>query len=335
LISFRSIFRAAKPEYLFRPSQILRRLRIEAAAKKSAPATVWLPWGYPIVVDPAEQIGWAIYSRSIYELPLTEALFRLAAPGDIVVDGGANIGYATSILAARVGPTGQVHCFEPNPQAFEKLSRNVAVWQERSQRRQFVLHREALGARPATATLHIPASSDWNGGRARIESSPIDEPGDRVTVPVVPLDSLFGQHQTIAVVKLDLEGFELEALQGMTSLLRQRRVKAIVFEEFRPYPAPTHQLLKDFGYSIFGLDYRVRGIACLAEKQPRCDPVYGPPPNYVATGDPAETIPQLEKGFWRSFGPAQFFDSRPRNSTNNGPRNGNTDPSQQAPSARI
>jgi FkbM family methyltransferase len=320
LISFQSILRAAKPEYLFRPQQILRRVWIERTKKKSTPATVWLPWGYPILVDPAEQIGWAIYSRSIYELPLTEALFRLAAPGDIVVDGGANIGYATSILAARVGPTGKVHCFEPNPQVFEKLSRNIEMWEERGQRGRFVLHKEALGARAATATLHIPASFDWNGGRARIESSPIDEPGTRVTVPVVPLDSLLAQHETISVVKLDLEGFELDALQGMTSLLRERRVKAIVFEEFRPYPAPTHEFLKSFGYSIFGLDYRVRGIECLPEKQPRCDPVYGPPSNYVATWDPAHTIPPLEKGFWRSFGPAQLFRTRPHNGNGGRPQ---------------
>jgi FkbM family methyltransferase len=312
LISLRSVFRATKPEYLFRPSQILRRLWIEAVEKKSTPTTVWLPWGYPIVVDPMEQIGWAIYSRSIYELPLTEALFRLAAPGDTVVDGGANIGYATSILAARVGPTGKVHCFEPNPQAFEKLSKNVAMWEERGQHARFVLHEEALGARAATGTLHIPASSDWNGGRARIESSPIEEPGTRVAVSVLPLDTLFQQRQTISVVKLDLEGFELEALQGMTNLLRERRIKAIVFEEFRPYPAPTHEFLKNFGYSIFGLDYRLRGIECLPEKQPRCDPVYGPPSNYVATWNPAETVPQLEKGFWQSFGPGQHLrrDSR-------------------------
>ena len=91
-------------------------------------------------------------------MPLTEALWRLAQPGDIVVDGGANIGYATSILAARVGPRGKIHNFEPDPRSFDELQRNVAGWEDRGQRGAFVLHAAALGARSGTATLQIPAS---------------------------------------------------------------------------------------------------------------------------------------------------------------------------------
>jgi FkbM family methyltransferase len=306
LLSARSLIRAAKPEYLLRPHQIARRLWIEALPKTSAPTSVQLPWGYPIVVNPREIIGWAIYSRAIYELPLTEALFRLASPGDTVVDGGANIGYTTSILASRVGSTGRVHSFEPNPRAFAELRENVAVWQARGQRDAFVLHQEALGPRVGVATLHIPASSDWNGGRARIESSHIDEPGTRLDVAVVALDDLFSNGESISVVKLDLEGFELGALHGMENLLRERRVGAIVFEEHDPYPAPTHDFLKRAGYSIFGLDSRFLGIECCPERRPRFDPVLGPPSNYVATYDPEKTVRRLESGLWHSFGPGSY-----------------------------
>ena len=280
---------------------------METHPRSSAATTVWLPWGYPIIVNPTEIIGWAIYSRAIYDLPLTEALFRLAGPGHTVVDGGANIGYATSILAARVGSAGKLHCFEPNPQVFRELLKNVAVWENRGQRGAFVLYQEALGARAGVATLHIPASSDWNGGRASIESTEISEPGARMDVPVVALDRVFSNGETISVVKLDLEGFESEALRGMETLLHERRIGAIVFEEIRPYPAPSHDFLKACGYSVFGLDYRIRGIACLPEKQPRFDPVYGSPTNYVATCEPAKTVRQLESGFWQSFGPASYL----------------------------
>ena len=307
MLSFQSIFRITKPEYLFRPHQIARRIWIEALPRSSVPATVWLPWDYPIVVNPAEQIGWAIYSRAIYELPLTEALFRLASPGDIVVDGGANIGYATSILGARIGATGTVHSFEPNPNAFAELQKNVALWEKRGQRGTFVLHQEALGADTGVAILHVPTSSDSNGGRARIESSPIDEPGARLKVSVTALDNLFANGEQISVIKLDLEGFELTALQGMQTLLRERRIGAIVFEEHDAYPARTHDFLKRAGYSIFGLDYRLRGIECCPERRPRFDRVFGPPSNYVATHNPSKTVRQLERGIWRSFGPASYF----------------------------
>ncbi len=299
----------AKPEYLFRPHQVLRRLLIETRPVSSAPATVWLPWGYPIVVNPTELIGWAIYSRSIYELPMTEALWRLASLGDTVVDGGANLGYATSILAARVGATGKVHSFDPNPNAFAQLKRNIAAWEARGQAGVFFAHQEALGAGPGTASLHVPANSDWNGGRARIESQPIEEPGERVDVKVVSLDDVFANGERVAVVKLDLEGYELDALRGMERLIVEKRIGAIVFEEMEPFPAPTHTYLKNAGFSIFGLENAFMGIECLPDRQPHTDPVHGPPTNYVATPTPEATVRLLQSGLWRSFGPGSIIAS--------------------------
>jgi FkbM family methyltransferase len=309
VLTLRNIVRAAKPEYFFRPNQIARRVWIETQPKTSEPTTVWLPWGYPIIVNPTETIGWAIYSRAIYELPMTEALWRLANPGDIVVDGGANLGYATSILAARVGPTGKVHSFEPNPRAFAQLRQNVDVWEKRNGvgASPFVLHTVALGAQPGVATLHVPTSSDWNGGRARIESQPIDEPGSRVDVKIVPLDDIFANGERIAVIKLDLEGFELDALRGMKNLIAERRIDAIVFEELDPFPAPTHTFLKEAGFSIFGLEHGFLGIECLKDRQPFTDPVLGPPTNYVATFEPDKTVQRLQTGLWRSFGPGSYL----------------------------
>jgi FkbM family methyltransferase len=268
-----------------------------------------LPWGYPIAVNPTEIIGWAIYSRAICEVTVTEALWRLALPGDVVVDGGANIGYATSILAARVGTRGKIHSFEPDPRAFRELRHNVKVWEERGQCGTFILHHVALGARAGAATLHVPDSFEWNGGRARIETTPITEAGSRVGVDVVSLDEVFSNGEKVSVVKLDLEGFELYALMGMEQMLRERRIGHIVFEEMGDYPSPTHEVLWKAGYSVFGLESNFLGIECCRDKQPRTNPVYGPPPNYVATYEPEKTVRRLERGLWRSFGPASYISS--------------------------
>jgi FkbM family methyltransferase len=309
LLTLQALGRIAKPEYVFRPQQIGRRIWIETVPRKSELTKVWLPWGYPIAVNPTEVLGWAIYSRAICEVAVTEALWRLAQPGDIVVDGGANIGYATSILAARVGATGQIHSFEPDPRAFRELQENVKLWEERGQRGCFVLHNVALGPRSGAATLHVPESFGWNGGRARIETTPIEEPGSRLEVSLVTLDEVFQHGERVSVVKLDVEEFELDALMGMEQLLRERRVEHIVFEEKDDFPAPTHEYLKEAGYSVFGLDAHFLGIKCCRDKQPRTDPVYGPPPNYVATHQPEKTVRQLERGLWRSFGPASYLSS--------------------------
>jgi FkbM family methyltransferase len=315
LLTLDSLARAAKPEYVLRPHQIARRLWVEALPKRSQFTKVWLPWGYPMMVNPAESIGWAIYSRGIYEMPLTEALWRLAQPGDTVVDGGANIGYATSILAARVGLRGKVHSFEPDPRSFGELQRDVTEWEERGQRGAFVLHTAALGARSGTATLQIPASFEWNGGRARIEAaaseegaaSELDRGITKLEVELVTLDEVFSQGERVSVVKLDVEGFELDALKGMEQMLRERRIRYVVFEELRDYPAPTHHFLRDVGYSVFGLDHGFFGIKCCRDRGPRVEPVSGLPPNYVATYEADETVRQLKHGLWKSFGPGRYL----------------------------
>jgi len=268
-----------------------------------------------MMVNPAESIGWAIYSRGIYEMPLTEALWRLAQPGDIVVDGGANIGYATSILGARVGPRGKVHSFEPDPRSFGELQRNVAEWEQRGQRGGFVLHASALGARSGTAILQVPASFEWNGGRARIESAAAEEDAiseldrgiTKLQVKLVTLDEVFSQGENVSVVKLDVEGFELDALMGMEQMMREHRIRYVVFEELRDYPAPTHHFLRDLGYSVFGLDHGFFGIKCSVDKGPRVEPISGLPPNYVATYEPEKTVRQLEHGLWKSFGPGRYL----------------------------
>lgn len=315
MLTIDSLAGVAKPEYLLRPYQIARRLWVEALPRKSQFTRVWLPWSYPLIVNPAESIGWAIYSRGIYEMPLTEALWRLAQPGDIVVDGGANIGYATSILAARVAPRGKVHSFEPDPRSFGELQRNISEWEKRGQRGAFRLHAAALGARSGTAILQIPASFEWNGGRARIENaaageeaeSKLDRGVTKLEVKLVNLDEVFSQGEQVSVVKLDVEGFELDALMGMEQMLRERRIRHVVFEELRDYPAPTHQFLRNLGYSVFGLDYGFFGIKCCRDKGPRAESISGLPANYVATYEPEKTVRQLEHGLWKSFGPGRYL----------------------------
>jgi FkbM family methyltransferase len=58
----------------------------------------------------------------------TVALFRqYLRPGDTFIDIGANIGYFSLLAASRVGSTGQVHSFEPNPETFKGLQHNVVL----------------------------------------------------------------------------------------------------------------------------------------------------------------------------------------------------------------
>lgn len=85
---------------------------------------------------PLGRLGIKVYPEDIlaeslfmgdFELEVAEFLTRFLEPGMVCVDVGAHIGVFTLLAAERVGPSGQVHAFEPGPSEFEQLKGNVAL----------------------------------------------------------------------------------------------------------------------------------------------------------------------------------------------------------------
>jgi FkbM family methyltransferase len=300
----KAIFRVARPPYVFQPLQILKRLRLKYFWKDKKDAIVRLPWGLNITVNPNEAIGSNIAGQGIYESAVTESLWRLTDPGDLAVDVGANFGYSASILGVRVGQGGCVLCFEPHPELFVSLQRNVESWTRSDRCGFFDLRQVALGEETGKAFLH---TNDWfrtNRGTAWISLDEIGGPDEMIRqVCLQTLDSILST-ETVGIAKIDVEGSVLRVLQGMNNLLSQHRVRDIVFEEEAAFPAATHILLKAHGYSILGLEERFTGVAILPDASPHFDREIGPTPNYLATVDVERATRRLTPSVWRSFGPA-------------------------------
>jgi FkbM family methyltransferase len=169
-----------------------------------------------------------------------------------VLEGGAHIGYVTLQAARAVGPHGRVICFEPNPRTIPVLERNVAAngFQERVR-----IVRAALGSVPSRAELHLTEGGDASslhgeGGTA-----------DVVVVDVTTADSAVSAPAAVDVVKLDVEGAEVEALRGMRALLDRSAPGPVLFVECHP------DLLRAAGTSegelvslLDELDFEVRWI---------------------------------------------------------------------------
>jgi FkbM family methyltransferase len=172
-------------------------------------------------------------------------------PGQTVVDIGANIGYFTAHLARAVGPAGTVHAFEPAPANLALLRHNLAL----NQLDQVVVHPVALGEQPGEATLHL---SDFNGGMHRLYDSVCCE-GEAVSVPVQCLDDLFAPG-SVALIKIDVEGYEQAVLRGARRLLSSAPRPRLVSEycpaamlEAGAAPAQFLQELSDWGLRPTGL----------------------------------------------------------------------------------
>jgi FkbM family methyltransferase len=290
----------ANPPYLFRPMQVAHRVWRELAWRLSSRETVRLPWKLGIAVNPHEAIGYNISTRGVYDLAVTETLWRLADPGELAVDAGANIGYTASLLAVRVGTDGQVLCFEPHPEVFAWLRENVSVWQRDQRCGTLVLHEAALGSAGGVSTLKTGDLFDSNRGTATIMEAEGSK-GAGLRVRMECLDDVLTGDRKIGVMKIDVEGAELEALQGMRRILGRRGVRDIVFEEVRAYPAATHDLLKSFGYTVLGLEAGMLGVRCVPGAAPKVAS-RGDPPNYLATIEPDRAARRLGRAGWRSFG---------------------------------
>jgi FkbM family methyltransferase len=212
-----------------------------------------------IRVRPGDAVGREIFLYGTAEYHLGGVLEALIAPGDTVVDIGANIGEHTLRAAWRTGPTGRVFAFEPQPTVYDTLARNIAAngFQDR-----VTAICAAVSDHAGDGELYLPEASD-NSGLATLEAlTPrIGAPAARTVVtrvPLVRLDDVLAEHgRPVSVVKVDVEGHELAALAGAAQTISASR-PAILFEvdaDASTWWAPDSVAtsLRDRDYAILGI----------------------------------------------------------------------------------
>ena len=153
----------------------------------------------------------------------TRLLRRHITPGMTVLDLGANIGFYTVFLSRLVGEHGRVFAFEPEPSLFACLERNCLVNAAGNVR----LHRAAVGAESGTATI---SRSAVNSGDTRVWGT---GHGDAASVRVVTVDEALGDVRP-DFIKMDVQGYELKALRGMTRILANTP-RLMIYLEFWPF----------------------------------------------------------------------------------------------------
>lgn len=139
-------------------------------------------------------------------------------PGDWVVDAGANVGLFASAFSAAVGPQGRVWAVEPLPGNVERLRRLKAA----NDLGHLDIFPVALASATATARLRLPAAPGGSGfGSFVAEWATAGE----VEVPTCRLDELVEKAdpgRPLRLLKIDVEGFEAEVLEGATATLATR-----------------------------------------------------------------------------------------------------------------
>jgi len=167
-----------------------------------------------------------LLKHRIWEPRETAWFLHFLRKGDTVLDIGANVGYYTLIAAKRAGEAGRVYAFEPDPESFEILERNLRI----NGLSNVTAEQKAVSSQKGTLTLYLASRNKADHRIYRHEDSK-----SAVQVEAVPLDDYFrGHDRRVDVVKIDTQGAEALILKGMEGLLR-RNPDAVIFIEFWPH----------------------------------------------------------------------------------------------------
>jgi FkbM family methyltransferase len=203
---------------------------------------------------------WAVFPRLArlapklailtHEPESTRAFWEVLRPGAIVIDGGSNRGGYSILGSLGVGPAGRVFAFEPEPSNFERLRRILRDFPN------VVPVPKAIGGEVGAAALKLDT---FHAGHSLVRDVGL---GKSVSVPVTTVDAFVAENRLpgVDVLKLDIEGAELDAVRGMAKLLCGER-RPIILIEVHPPLTPEQLLaaLDEHGYEGRLLDAPLTG----------------------------------------------------------------------------
>jgi FkbM family methyltransferase len=185
------------------------------------------------------------------------SLARLLGRGDVVLEAGGHIGYLTLHCAQLIGESGTVHVFEPGPNNLPYLHANVDSIDN------VVVVEQALGSASGIAQLFVEDLTGQNNTmladageyHRNSESAGVDARTYSVSVPVTTIDDYCADNGLApAFLKVDVESFELEVLEGAKATLAGCQPIAVV--EIARHEDEVLALMTSLGYGLFSDDLR-------------------------------------------------------------------------------
>jgi FkbM family methyltransferase len=161
---------------------------------------------------------------------------HLLLPGDQVVEAGANIGTHTLALSRLVGPGGRVWALEPQKLVFQMLCANLGLSEIENVE---PLHAAAGAASGGTLIPRVGYGASANFGG-------VATGGGEDRVPVIPIDALGLAH--CKLIKVDVEGHEIEVLKGAAQTIARLRPCLFVEDDRADQHPHLMALLRQLGY---------------------------------------------------------------------------------------
>lgn len=182
-------------------------------------------FGFSLRISPATHIGIerCLYYTGTYEKGTIYMLEQILHEGDLFVDVGANIGIMTIFGSRCVGSSGQVIAFEANPDTRKILDENIAL----NGIANVVTSPFAVGSERSTGRIYLNTSVE-RGAASLIKSK---ASSDFHPVDIIRLDEFEAlKNKQVRAIKIDIEGYELEALKGCGAILLDHTAPILILE---------------------------------------------------------------------------------------------------------
>lgn len=196
-----------------------------------------------------------IYRGNTYEQLFDTYFSNKIENGFCVYDVGANMGYYSLIFSKLAGDEGAVISFEPSLINFNMLNENV-----KSAANITTLN---IGVGSFESKLYISQGADDIGATSRIGDK---DTGNGQWVDIMPIDKIVTQNSYPMpnAIKIDVEGFEVEVIEGAINTLKNDKVKVVGVEvhfeilESRKIENPIgrmEKILSESGFIIEWTDF--------------------------------------------------------------------------------
>ncbi|MFH1296896.1 MAG: FkbM family methyltransferase [Bacteroidota bacterium] len=246
--------------------------------------------GFLLRISPATHKGIerSLYYTGTYEKGTLFILKQILREGDLFIDIGANIGIMTIYGSMLVGASGKVIAFEANPETRKILDYNLAI----NRVSNVEVSPDAIGSERSQGKLYLDTEVE-RGAASLIRSEASKE---YHPVEIIRLDEYGHLGKTkIRAIKIDIEGYELEALKGCGGILAGSEAPILILEcsemreNLNATVADLYHFIKEAGdYRIFKQRKGKERISKLVEitrtdQLPRHDNIYCFPKRELAT----------------------------------------------------
>lgn len=207
-----------------------------------------------ISLTPCSTIDFLVLMRGFYSKALTNFMMKNIKEGMICFDIGANIGTFSLLMAEKVGPSGAVYSFEPQPKIYKKLMNNIEI----NSLSMIEAYEMALSDKIEHKKLNYPPTEEKHDGIASF-CKHIDNSRGFELVACTTFDKFVDDKRLAKIdfIKIDVEGYESYVFRGATEILKT--YKPLLLFELQDMTVTDRNevfaLLTQLGYKFYSLSF--------------------------------------------------------------------------------